>query len=356
MSRTLKTIICTISIFLILTILLGLCFEVFGTDKLKPSNWFNKTEDSQDSEEKQGDSTSMFVSEIENSVFLTLSMGENSSESSNAKYVQGSIDLVATVTPNDCFNKACIFEFAWQDSESAWAVGKNVEDYLTVTNVNDYSINVKSEEAFGEPVVVTVTSVDNLNATASCTLQYLKRIMNVNLNLSGDAVSGESLKKISFGEDITVSYEVVYGVGTIQGEFVKQALKTTLMDGLFNSCSNAVTVSNVNKNKVSTMLINLPPYIESTTVQVGNCDIFITAMGNPGNSKNQWESAFYDYVNSHGNGPLATVSFEYSYTFNTVDGVKTITTGSASEGISFNLESLVKHAESVSLDNSNLVF
>ena len=55
---------------------------------------------------------------------------------------------------------------------SSWASGKTVTDYVTVTPTSDGALtaNVECKQAFGEQIKVTVTSRENTNVYASCTV------------------------------------------------------------------------------------------------------------------------------------------------------------------------------------------
>lgn len=92
--------------------------------------------------------------------------------------------LTATVLPENATNKLLDWSVAWVNSNSAWAKGKSVSDYMTVTPTADGSAtaNVECKKAFGEQITVTATSRDNRNATAACTFDYAQKITGANLS------------------------------------------------------------------------------------------------------------------------------------------------------------------------------
>lgn len=91
--------------------------------------------------------------------------------------------LTATITPESATNKAVDWTVSFVNPASAWASGKNVTDYVTVTPTSDGALtaNVECLKAFGEQIKVSVTSRENAKATASCTVDYARRITDTAL-------------------------------------------------------------------------------------------------------------------------------------------------------------------------------
>lgn len=102
--------------------------------------------------------------------------------------------LTATVTPSDANNKAVDWSISWKDASSSWASGKTVTQYVTVTPISDGALtaNVACLQAFGEQVIVTVTSRDNEQATASTTVDYRKRIDSVSFSYNSKTYNSKT--------------------------------------------------------------------------------------------------------------------------------------------------------------------
>ena len=102
--------------------------------------------------------------------------------------------LTATVTPSDANNKAVDWSISWKDASSSWASGKTVTQYVTVTPTSDGALtaNVACLQAFGEQVIVTVTSRDNEQATASTTVDYRKRIDSVSFSYNSKTYNSKT--------------------------------------------------------------------------------------------------------------------------------------------------------------------
>ena len=92
-----------------------------------------------------------------------------------------SVTIQATVKPDNATNKNVSWSVAFVNSASAWATGKNVTDYVTVTpqSAGSNIATVECLQPFGEQIKITVTSESNLNAKAECTVDFAKRIQKV---------------------------------------------------------------------------------------------------------------------------------------------------------------------------------
>ena len=93
------------------------------------------------------------------------------------------ITLQATVIPEAADNKAVVWSVTFADPASAWAAGRTVTDYVTVTpSAEDGTqATVKCLQAFGAQITVTVTSRLNAHAKAECVLDYARRITDMSL-------------------------------------------------------------------------------------------------------------------------------------------------------------------------------
>ena len=105
---------------------------------------------------------------------------------------EGAYTLTATITPPDATNQAVDWTISFKNASSTWAKGKTVTDYVTVTPSSDGALTavVENVAAFGEQIVVTVTSRDNTGATATCTADYQQRFLGYGFWL-GNEINGE---------------------------------------------------------------------------------------------------------------------------------------------------------------------
>ena len=105
--------------------------------------------------------------------------------------------LTATVEPANAPDKAVDWSVAFVNPSSEWATGKTVTDYVTVTPTSDGALTatIQCLQAFGEQVVVTVASRDNEGVTATCTVDYVKKVNGLEL----------TLKK---GEEVVTAFDI----------------------------------------------------------------------------------------------------------------------------------------------------
>ena len=164
--------------------------------------------------------------------------------------------LTATVTPADASNKAVDWAVSFVNSESEWAAGKTVTDYVTVTPTADGALtaNVECLEAFGEQVTVTVTSRDNAEATASCTVDYAKRMTDMAVTLTaGGSLEGQP----------EVVLNSASSTGTIRSSFTLDTL------GYSSSTAPTYSVGTVDDEFTTAMQLKFHPQFVSAFVTLG---------------------------------------------------------------------------------------
>ena len=109
------------------------------------------------------------------------------------------LTITATVFPdNSADNTGLDWSMAFKTPTSAWATGKTLSDYMTLTPsgtdvAGSKTVSVKCLKPFGEQIVITATSQDNPEVTASCTADFAQRVESatlkfgdLNVNLGGD--------------------------------------------------------------------------------------------------------------------------------------------------------------------------
>ena len=103
---------------------------------------------------------------------------ENYAEYGISEQAESAYTLTATVEPANAVNKAVDWTIVFVDPSSEWATGKTVTDYVTLTPQADGSTvaTVQCLQDFGEQMKITVTSRDNPEAKAECTVDYMQKI------------------------------------------------------------------------------------------------------------------------------------------------------------------------------------
>lgn len=175
-----------IAFVLVFVMLMGMCLQLFGTGKQKPSEWFKKPDTEQNQPETSDDNGGAVINEsASNGIKLMSARIAPTAYAANgiSPQADSAYTLTATITPADANNKAVDWSIAWVNSNSAYASGKTVTDYVTVTPTSDGALtaNVECKQAFGEQIKVTATSRDNPAMKAECTVDYAQKITNMSL-------------------------------------------------------------------------------------------------------------------------------------------------------------------------------
>lgn len=258
--------------------------------------------------------------------------------------------LTATVMPHDTTDKTLALTFDWVNPNSAWASGKAVEDYFSVTSTGENVWTLSVKKAFGEQIQVSVTttnyvedntSEENMALKATCVVDYVKRVEKVTLSYDPELMA--------FGSTTTVRYDVTYSDGTLQGTFTGSTVSLKLTDYLFSACTTALTNGSYDRSQSISNFANLTAN-NSQKISVGVCTRFITITGNPGTGMSQWQSAFREYIASEP-AQHAYLNMNWSYSY---EGVVE-DSGTAVCNVRFDAESLVVNAASVTWDQNNIV-
>ncbi len=127
----------------------------------------------------------------------------------------GSILVTASYGPSDAYlnNLTWSVEFVEKslliEEHSSWlqAIGstKKVTDFISLTP-NGTSCSVKCNEAFGCPIILKCQSTSNPNVSATCQLDYIKRI--VSLNRTDFIVQLSAEDSIKIGNSSPTNFEI----------------------------------------------------------------------------------------------------------------------------------------------------
>ena len=92
-----------------------------------------------------------------------------------------SATIQANIKPDNATNKNVSWSVAFVNPQSAWATGKNVSDYVTVTPQSPGSniATVECLKPFGEQIKLTVVIESNPEVKAESTVDFAKRILKV---------------------------------------------------------------------------------------------------------------------------------------------------------------------------------
>ena len=130
--------------------------------------------------------------------------------------------ITATVQPDSADNKAVSWSIAWQNPNSGWASGKNISDYITLSSTTANPLTVTCKQAFGAQAIVTCTSQDNSELTASCTVDYKQKLSGIvpTVQINGTSYSlNQSTPTLPIASNAKFNIDVNKTVGSISDEF-----------------------------------------------------------------------------------------------------------------------------------------
>ena len=267
---------------------------------------------------------------------------------------ENAMELTATITPVDASNQLVTWAVRWKNASSAWANGKTVTNYVTVNPSSDGALTatVSCLKAFGEQVEIVVTSRDNPEASAICTADYMKRLLDISFN----TVTVNNLGTFAF------TYNATYSDYTIDGDLYLVAAGGTiaLTDNFKsswrnNASSGFVGLQNVKDGKCTTNLsaktITLSDY-DSTDNYTGLVGCFASSADNKMCDLSLATNGLIKTVNSSTEAYHASIAVVVGMTVNgkTLGGITT------SIPVKFDVSAMSIAVENVGLAPSSLAF
>lgn len=228
----------------------------FGNGDLSTWHWSDKVYDEKPDNDKPDDNKPADEMRYESGVVVGDFVGSGVSLLSavlpRSAYAANGIDplsdsacvLTATVEPADADNKKVDYSIAWKNSTSAWAVNKNVADYLSIVQSSDGSLTatLTCKQAFGEQAVVTVISRAVSNVKATVTVDYRKKLTSSTAGIfDGDTSSTKTWNVANSLFTPQTSFVDNFGVGTLNDTVVSHKMTITTASQLRGFLSNQFT-------------------------------------------------------------------------------------------------------------------
>lgn len=257
-SDTVKWVLTLIAFILAFVMLAGLTMQVFAADKLKPSEWFKKPEQTEQLPDASAQTKGgMILSEVTSGTGIALMSAPIDEEDYEDYGISTQADSAFTVTaevqPENATDKRVTWSVTWKNSSSSWASGKTVTNYVTVTptTIGALTASVACTQAFGEVVVLTVTSMDDTTVSATQEINYMKRATSFDCYSTSPSGGRGSLTVGKTGADASsLICNPTYGVGTVTGTVSITSAKLTFSTTYCNmssyiSSANAVAQAGV---------------------------------------------------------------------------------------------------------------
>lgn len=317
------------------------------------------------------------------------SMTFRSTETLDGTEAFDSVTLTATVKPESAFDKTVDWEISFVNPESEWATGKQVTDYVIVTPQSDgaTTATVQCLQPFGEQMKIVVTSRDNENAKAECTVDFAKRVQKVNVTLKDTTgeenfVFGQDYSVASLGSYVQVYWEPVYTDYTVNDTFeykLTGQINADLLSELQSDASILKYYTNLNELQspteftgVQPWLIDDPNYFYNESLRSGTTSSGYSIFSGLYFGYDMYSMAAYSKTSQTGfqsilfdtsaytaiTGAVATAlkenSFEYIQ-FWTLTATGTYSTYSVSSKMSYASENIKMAVSSVELDEEAVI-
>lgn len=341
-----------IAFVLVFVILAGMCLQLFGKGKVKPSEWFKKEETKQ-TETVPEDNGGAIVNESQNNGISLMSAKLLTSEyavNGISEQAESAYTITATITPATATDKSISWSIAWANASSSFANGKNVTDYVTITPTADGSstANISCLQAFGEQVLITATARANSDISATATVDYVKRVSSFDVAFNAS--------EVKFNTTYNFTISPVYSVGTIQGELV-----TSNYDFVLTDAFKSAIKGKMNSSYASTLTYYSPSNFtideSAHTFAFEYANAFLcfaksnadkmTSIKVRDDFNNAFTLAVGEYSQNH-----AVFKLDYTYTYNGT----TYSSGKSEVELKFDSASLIIYPVKIELSQTNFVF
>lgn len=134
---------------------------------------------------------------------------------------EAAYEFTATVYPdNNASNTKAVWTMSWEDPSGAWSSGKAVTDYVTLTPdgtdaASSKHATVACLQAFGEPIVVTVSVEGRPDIEATSILDYAQKLTDFSVSFGDIECDFESGRT---GVSVEVNPEGTAAGGALQVE------------------------------------------------------------------------------------------------------------------------------------------
>ncbi len=175
-----------VALFVIVAIVTGLCLQVFGTGRAKPSEWFKKSET-----EQSAFGGGMVLGEAESSAPISISSyaiaEEDYAEHGVSAQAESAYTVTATVAPDDSATNSVIeWSVEWEGGDwfdSQNGIHRSVNDYLTIScgsdAISSHTVTVTCLQCFGQPIILTAKCKYAPELTASIQIDYAPKITSL---------------------------------------------------------------------------------------------------------------------------------------------------------------------------------
>ncbi len=205
-----------VAIFLAVVVTLGAAYVVPSEilNQWNPTKWGSNVEEIQPGDEELGGGIVSNVEEHGVSLASTKIAVADYSKYGVSPLTDSAFTLTATITPEEATYKDVSWTAKFENASSEWATGKSVTDYVTLPDTTALTNSLTIDQAFGEPIIVTVTSLDNPEAYATCKVDYVKRVTDFTLTWSNG--STDIVEESGNYSDLEIKSSMTFSDGTVE--------------------------------------------------------------------------------------------------------------------------------------------
>ncbi len=367
-AKAISTVAFIVGIAFLLSVLGYFLYVAFGPGLIKPSVHVI-------------DNNAM-VSNVVEQEGLTLLMASVASESGNSVQT-----ISATVEGEYILDDDLDWTIAWKNPSAEWVNGKNLDSYVTMSVAGDtHSVTLTNLAAFGEPIIVTATSRENPSSSATCQLDYVKRVKSAVvglgtmvmdgtnngimmpaitdgfINVEDDGVAAQTVVNVNVTYDIGTVAPAIEFLGTVTltpGEAMKNGANAAFPDASA-SMKTSITKSAVQKQDSD---FSIPEGVTNNYIEIYEYHLVINVTISDFIAGNTSHLPYLqNWMNKNLNttgviAPLGTAEIGYSVPFNVMyNGTVYQTTEATGNGFARTFLESVTTVSNVELDQSNVAF
>ena len=161
-------------LFLVILTVVGMCLQLFGNGKVKPSEWFKKDDTQVETsiDELETECVTLSATPFLSSYEVSVLDDEISTQASTTPIATSTI--TATINPANVQYESIDWNLSWVGGSSS----PTIENYLGITGSSDLSKTLECYQAFTKQARLTVTvwGYDGNFKQTSCTIDYRDRV------------------------------------------------------------------------------------------------------------------------------------------------------------------------------------
>lgn len=222
-SDRIKWIATAVVLLLISLTIVGVCLQVFGKGKQKPSEWFKKNDKEQSSpaerEDEDGASGEMLVSPGKTNPDMTLSVKPRKAANGVSEQSDNSYTVTAVVKDANNSTENVLQDVTWEmtwNGSTAWNTDNLAISHFVNMSVDGSTVTLDALHPFQTQINLICTCLNDPTIQATATLDYRRSIKDITVFWDNETVLGPLDDATSVPLNISGSWTSAPGKTTIQ--------------------------------------------------------------------------------------------------------------------------------------------